>query len=278
MAVSVGDLALDLRLLAAPVADDDNPAAPAALAGADISILARLLATAEAMVTERSEGAPDALRDSAVIAIAAYMYDRPTTAGNTRFASAWTNSGASEILSAYIRRRALSIGSNTSALTGAGVPGVGVDRAAVLALIQDWAETGNAERLPAGKLPMPPSPAEARGGIATAIRSWTSQLVHTAINAALPAWARINDDTPIPAGKLVNAEGGGGVGGVNVSALQVRLSGDGSALKSEFEGPNDNTATQYGFSSWQRALNHSRPGAPQRSAKSVIQARPRRSL
>lgn len=101
MAVSVGDLALDLRIIT-----DDAAAVPAGQS----AILARHLGAAEALVSERTSGAPDALRDAAVLAIASYAYDRPTAGGGSRYASAWRNSGAAEILSAYIRRRAVVIG------------------------------------------------------------------------------------------------------------------------------------------------------------------------
>ena len=101
MAVSVGDLALDLRLIAT---------ATEAVPAGQTAILMRHLDAAAALVTERTSGAPDSLKDAAVIAVAAYLFDRPTASGGTRYASAWTNSGASDLLAAYIRRRAGVIG------------------------------------------------------------------------------------------------------------------------------------------------------------------------
>ena len=96
MAVTVADLGVDLRLIATTA--DALPAGQSA-------ILARHLAAAEAIITERTQaGVPDALRDAAVVAVAAYGYDRPTAAGGMRFANAWRNSGAAELLSAYINR------------------------------------------------------------------------------------------------------------------------------------------------------------------------------
>ena len=74
------------------------------------AILTRHLAAAEALVTERTTGAPDALKDAAVLAIASYLYDRPSAGSGTRYASAWRNSGASDTLGAYVRRRVGVIG------------------------------------------------------------------------------------------------------------------------------------------------------------------------
>ena len=69
MATTVGDLAVDLRIATA---------VDAALPAAQTAILTRLLATAETLVSERASAAPESLRDQAVLAISAYMYDRPS--------------------------------------------------------------------------------------------------------------------------------------------------------------------------------------------------------
>ena len=149
MAITVGDLAVDLRL--ATSVDSTLPAA-------QTLILTRLLATAETMVAERASSAPSALRDQATIAIAAFMYDKPSSPAGTRYSNAWASSGASEILSRYITRRALVIGAQTA--------------------------TATAEpREPAPSRPMPATPAEAAGGTSTAIRSWTASLIRAAIDA-----------------------------------------------------------------------------------------------
>ena len=101
MAVSVNDLALDLRLISTETAS---------LPAGQSAILTRHLAAAKALVSERTDGAPVALADQAVLAIASYFYDRPTAGGGTRFASAWRNSGASDVLGSYVRRRVGVIG------------------------------------------------------------------------------------------------------------------------------------------------------------------------
>ena len=101
MAISVENLALDLRLIVDP-ADTIEPG--------QIEILNRLLAVAETLISERASGAPDALKDSAVISLASYLYDRPTAGAAGRYANAFVNSGAASLLSNYIRRRAKAIG------------------------------------------------------------------------------------------------------------------------------------------------------------------------
>ena len=157
MAVSVADLAIDLRLLATPPAAGESTSVPPGLATAQVAILTRLLATAETLVAERAPGAPDPLKDAATLAIAAYMYDRPTAGAGSRYANAWSFSGASEILTAHVRRRARVIGG----------PGA--------------VEPSSGESVP--KLPMPATPAEAAGGTSTAIRSWTASLIRAAVDA-----------------------------------------------------------------------------------------------
>lgn len=101
MAVTVGDLALDLRL----ITDATTP-----LALGQGAILTRLLAAAETIVNERTSGAPDATREAAILAIAGYLYDKPSAGSGTRYASAWRNSGASDLLASYVRRQAVVIG------------------------------------------------------------------------------------------------------------------------------------------------------------------------
>ena len=97
MAVSVEDFANDLRIIT------PGEAVPAG----QVAVLTRLLGAAEAIVAERSSGAPDSLKDSATLMIAGYLYDAPSAGSGGRFANAWRSSGASDILGAYLRRRAL---------------------------------------------------------------------------------------------------------------------------------------------------------------------------
>ena len=101
MAVSVADLAVDLRITTNP-ADTIEPG--------QIVILTRLLAVAETLVSERASSAPDTLKDSATIQIASYLYDKPTAGAAGRYANVFVNSGAASLLANYIRRRAKAIG------------------------------------------------------------------------------------------------------------------------------------------------------------------------
>ena len=101
MAVSVEDLAVDLRITTNPE-DTIEP-------GQRI-ILTRLLAVAETLVSERASSPPDALKDSAIISLASYLYDKPTAGAAGRYANAFVNSGAASLLSNYIRRHAKAIG------------------------------------------------------------------------------------------------------------------------------------------------------------------------
>ena len=117
MAVFVSDIAVDLRLLAEPVSTPTSNLSTLEAAGlhaAQVATLGRALATAETLVSERAPNAPVALADAATIAIAGYLYDRPTASGGTRFANAWANSGASTMLAAYVRRRARVLGADRS--------------------------------------------------------------------------------------------------------------------------------------------------------------------
>ena len=167
MPVTVGDLAVDLRLATAT---------DATLPAAQTVILTRLLATAETLVSERAGGAPESLRDQAVIAIAAFMYDKPSSPAGNRYSNAWASSGASEILSRYVTRRARVIGGPTATATGTST---GVDTVEVNRLIALWIS----ENFNSAGLPMPSTPAEAAGGISTTIRSWTAALIRRAIDA-----------------------------------------------------------------------------------------------
>ena len=119
MAVTVADVALDLRLVTQ--AEEDLDAGLSAM-------LARHLGAAAAIVEQRAPGAPEALADAATIAIAAYLFDRPSAPSGSRFANAWTNSGASSMLARYVRRRARSVGAGGASAAPSG--GSGVDAVA----------------------------------------------------------------------------------------------------------------------------------------------------
>ena len=102
MAVTLADLALDLRIIATPTDTLD---------AGQSAVLQRALAAAEALVAERAPTAPTALMDSATLAVAGYLYDRPSAHPGARFASAWVNSGAASMLASHVSRRARALGS-----------------------------------------------------------------------------------------------------------------------------------------------------------------------
>ena len=107
MAVGVGQLAVELRL-----ATNASAVPPEPLFGT----LTIVLRAAEAIVNERvRKGAPEALMNAACIAVASYLFDRPSAPQGERFANAWRNSGAEQMLSRWIDRRAVAIGGDDEA-------------------------------------------------------------------------------------------------------------------------------------------------------------------
>ena len=102
MAVDLGTLAVELRLTA-----DASAPPPEPLNG----VLSRTLRASQAIVSERiRDDAPEAIKDLAVIAVASYVHDRPSAPQGERFANPWRNSGAEQMLSRWIDRRAVAIG------------------------------------------------------------------------------------------------------------------------------------------------------------------------
>ena len=97
MALTTTDLAAALRL-------GDGATAPVEpLAG----ILARLLAYAAATIDHyKGPDTPDAVRDQAVIQLAAYQYDRPDSPRGASWAAAFRNSGAESVIEPWTVRRA----------------------------------------------------------------------------------------------------------------------------------------------------------------------------
>lgn len=120
MAVTVAELAVALRLIAAPT--DTLDAGPE-------SVLTRLLGVGEAMTDLLIPTAPQAIQDECIVRLAAYLYDQPIGRRDA-YANAWINSGAGALASRW-QQQAVS-GSTASAATA---PGAGVDEAAVQALI-----------------------------------------------------------------------------------------------------------------------------------------------
>lgn len=93
MAVSVGDLAIALRIITS-----GEPAEPVR------SILTRLLGVADATVEKAAPDAPDSIKDQATIQMASYLFDMPTAARGTGHAAAFRNSGAQHLLFRWISR------------------------------------------------------------------------------------------------------------------------------------------------------------------------------
>ena len=116
MAVSVAQLSGALRI-GDGTTEPEEP---------QLAILTRLAAVAEALVAVTAPDAPETIRDEAVIRIASYLYDAPTSAASDRYAAAMVNSGAGGLLSRWVSRRAV---------TGGELAPPGLDAAGVQALI-----------------------------------------------------------------------------------------------------------------------------------------------
>lgn len=102
MALSVGDLAVHMRLVT-----DPNAVLPAA----QQLVLQGLLDAAACTVAERvSDAAPVALTDAATVAVAGYLHDRPSASQGDRHANAFRNSGAEAMLARHIPKRILTVG------------------------------------------------------------------------------------------------------------------------------------------------------------------------
>lgn len=149
---------------------------------------------------------PDVVVNEAAVRLVGYLYDSPHASARDSFAFALRNSGAGRMLAPYQVHR---LGTTGEAAAAAAAT-AGVDRAAVEEIIRELvnptALAGDATRWGAAKLPMPPNTAEAAAGTSTTIRSWTAALIRHAINAVVPGWARIGDDTTLPVEKLPAGE------------------------------------------------------------------------
>lgn len=86
MAVTVGDIALSLRLIPEPTSELDP---------GQSAILTRLLGVADAFVDLQIPDAPVAIQDESVIRMASYLYDvEPGRGRRDSYSNAWVNSGA----------------------------------------------------------------------------------------------------------------------------------------------------------------------------------------
>ncbi len=93
MALTLDQLAAELRL-DTPV---EEPTA---------GILTRLMGVGDAVVDLHASEAPEAVRDEAVIRLAAYLYDQPESPAGTRYASAYRNSGCAALVGPWVNRSA----------------------------------------------------------------------------------------------------------------------------------------------------------------------------
>ena len=76
-----------------------------ALAEPLAGIVTRLEGVREALVTLYADSAPDAIKQEAVIRIAAYLYDSPDIRSGDRHAAAWRNSGAASLVAPWVEHR-----------------------------------------------------------------------------------------------------------------------------------------------------------------------------
>ena len=96
MALSLAQLAAAMRLTADASTDPPEPIA---------GILTRQLAAAQAIITEKTTGAPRDVQDQACILLVGYLYDMPTVSAGDRFMAAWRYSGAASLLASWTDRR-----------------------------------------------------------------------------------------------------------------------------------------------------------------------------
>ena len=149
----------------------------------------RLRPVARTMVDQFAPAAPEHIKDEATVRIAGYYFDAPYASRGTSLANALANSGAGALLLPYREHRAggirtapdlgafdsgfsdafdtepLSIGVDQTARDAAAAAQAAADAAqatadaggsADLADVSDWAETGNADPIPANKLTLTP--------------------------------------------------------------------------------------------------------------------------
>ena len=211
MAVTLGQLATALRITTDPTDTVPEP---------ENGILTRIQAWATDEIVGRAPAAPDNAKDSALIVLAGYVFDRPISERGTAFANAWENSGASDMLRRYIQRRAFILDSDTPTSTTTVTPGGGggVDTAAVSAIIDNevegWAQIGDATAIPHEKLVNATAAAtdQTARDAATAAQEAAGQAnqnlvdqegVKEIVDQDVESWARTeNADEKIPASKL----------------------------------------------------------------------------
>ena len=95
MAVTVADLAIALRISA-----DGND-----VDAAQIAVLTRLHGVGQAFVERLIPDAPAAIKDEAIVRMAAYLYDQPLGRRDA-YANSWVNSGAGSLATLWRNQHA----------------------------------------------------------------------------------------------------------------------------------------------------------------------------
>ena len=62
---------------------------------------------AEALVAVGAPLAPLTVQNEAIVRLAAYLYDQPTSSAGDRYGAAWRNSGAESLTTRFVQRRAV---------------------------------------------------------------------------------------------------------------------------------------------------------------------------
>ena len=101
MAISVNSLAVELRILGDP--SDTLEAMRKS------RYVENLLAFAQGIVDQKAPDAPEWAKDEAVIRLAGYRFDAPSSPGGAGYSDFFTNSGAASLLANWISRRAVKI-------------------------------------------------------------------------------------------------------------------------------------------------------------------------
>ena len=116
MALSVKELAVHLRVCAEPGAELQEPYK---------AILMKLHTWATGEVASRTEAAPDYAADMGLILLAGYVFDKPASSGGARYANAWENSGAANLLRRWTKRRGVVLDDEVNADTASIGVGMG---------------------------------------------------------------------------------------------------------------------------------------------------------
>ena len=114
MAVTVGQLAAALR-----VTQGENPAEPL------LSELTRLLGVGQALVDLWAPAAPVVVKDEALVLVAGYLFDKPSSPSGRAYANAFSASGAQALLSPWFVAPSL-LDSMAAAIVGGGGDGTGI--------------------------------------------------------------------------------------------------------------------------------------------------------